>query len=667
MTQLLAYVDPGSGFVFLQQAPILWLIILSAFGFLAFFIKIFLKFIKNFLWLFILLTVILTVMGIYMNQASTKKKIIVLGIDAMDPAVTEKLMNEGRLPNLSYLKKEGSYSKLGTSNPAESVVAWTNFATGMNPGNHGIFDFIMRDPLTYMPYLSLNEISDTGNARVSNRRKADAFWDYLSKHKVPSFIFFCPNTFPAEKLRGKMLSGMGTPDLYGTMGRFSFYTTQILPEEKIKDTRGKIICVKIKNSAIEAAIYGPRIKTGNSIAEAEIPLKITLKPGQESAQIEFQKTQLYLKKGAWSKWQKIYFKSGPFKKLHGIIKFYLKNTEPDFELYISPVNFDPENPAFPISYPENYSRILAKKIGPYYTQGMPHDTWALSEELLDEKTFLEQVDMVMDERKSILLEELEDFKKGLFFFYIDTLDVVQHMFWQSSKGTIYSYYEKIDDTIGAVLKKLDKDTTLIILSDHGFNSFYRTVHLNRWLLENGFLALKQGKNQSGEFFKDIDWPRTKAYALGFGGIYLNKKGRESQGIVSTQEEEHLKNEISAGLKLWIDPLTQKNVIKEIYSSEDIFNGAYKDNAPDLFAGFNAGFRASWQTALGATPEALIEDNKKKWSGDHLIDPSLVPGVLFINRKVKLTEPSIVDLAPTILKSLNTPDYDKMDGKSLCDF
>ena len=664
MTQLFAYVDPGSGFVFLQQTPILWLIILSAFGFLAFFIKIFFRLIKKFLWIFIILAVILTVVGIYMNKTSTKKSIIVLGIDAMDPAITEKLMNEGRLPNLSYLKKQGSYSTLATSNPAESVVAWTNFATGMNPGNHGIFDFIMRDPLTYMPYLSLNEISDSGNAGVSNRCKANAFWDYLSKRKVPSFIFFCPNTFPAKKLRGKMLSGMGTPDLYGTMGRFSFYTTQALPEEKIKDTRGKIICVKIKNSAIEAAIYGPKIKTGNTIAEAEIPLKITLKPGQKSAQIEFQKTQLCLKKGAWSKWQKIYFKSGPFKKLHGIIKFYLKNIEPDFELYISPVNFDPENPEFPISYPENYSRILAKKIGSYYTQGMPHDTWALSEELLDENTFLEQADMVLDERKSILLEELKDFKKGLFFFYIDTLDAVQHMFWQSSKDTIYSYYAKIDGIIGAVLKKIDKDTTLIIISDHGFNSFYRTVHLNRWLLENGFLALKQGKNKGRELLKDIDWTRTKAYALGFGGIYLNKKGRESQGIVSMQEEEHLKNEISAGLKLWIDPLTQKNIVKEIYSSKDIFNGAYKDNAPDLFVGFNAGFRASWQTALGATPESLIEDNKKKWSGDHLIDPSLVPGVLFINRKVKLTEPSITDLAPTILRSFNTPDYDKMDGKSL---
>lgn len=667
MTQLFAYVDPGSGFVFLQQTPILWLIILSAFGFLVVFIKIFFRFIKNFLWLFILLAAILTVTGIYMNQTSTKKKIVVLGIDAMDPAVTEKLMNEGRLPNLSYLKKQGSYSKLETSNPAESVVAWTNFATGMNPGNHGIFDFIMRDPLTYMPYLSLNEISDSGNTRVSNRRKANVFWNYLSRHKVPSFIFFCPNTFPAEKLRGKMLSGMGTPDLYGTMGRFSFYTTKTLPEEKIKDTRGKIICVKIKNSAIETAIYGPRIKTGNSTAEARIPLKITLRPSQESAQIEFQKIQLYLKKGTWSKWQKIYFKSGPFKKLHGIIKFYLKSTEPDFELYVSPINFDPENPAFPISYPGNYSKRLAKKIGPYYTQGMPHDTWALSEELLDENTFLEQVDMVMDERKSILLEELEDFKKGLFFFYIDTLDVVQHMFWQSSKDTIYSYYEKIDDTIGAVLKKLDKDTILVILSDHGFNSFYRTAHLNRWLLENGFLALKQGKNKGRELLKDIDWTKSKAYALGFGGIYLNKKGRESQGIVSMQEEEHLKNEISAGLKLWIDPLTQKNVAKEIYSSEDIFNGLYKDKAPDLFVGFNAGFRASWQTALGATPESLIEDNKRKWSGDHLIDPSLVPGVLFLNKKVKLKEPHITDLAPTILRSFNAPDYDKMDGKSLCDF
>ncbi|MBU4312963.1 MAG: alkaline phosphatase family protein, partial [Candidatus Omnitrophica bacterium] len=317
----------------------------------------------------------------------------------------------------------------------------------------------------------------------------------------------------------------------------------------------------------------------------------------------------------------------------------------------------------------------SKKTGPYYTQGMPHDTWVLTEGWVDEKVFLEHVDMILEERKKVLMEGMRQFKNGVFFFYIDTLDIVQHMFWryidpqhplfQSDslyKDTIYNYYEKIDRILGAALKELDEDSTLIILSDHGFGPFRRTCHLNRWLLENGFLALQEGKNQSADFFKDVDWPNTKAYALGFGGIYINKRGREGQGIVSEQEEDSIKKDLSERLMLWTDPVTQEKIVKDVYKKERIFDGAYTGKAPDLFVGFNSGFRASWQTALGGVPEALIEDNQKKWSGDHLVDPSLVPGVIFTSEKIDLSDPSIIDLAPMILGLFDIPDYKKMDGK-----
>lgn len=613
-----------------------------------------------------------------MNNSFEKNKVVILGIDAMDPVITEKLINEGVLPNFAYLKKEGTYSRLGTTNPAESVVAWTGFATGVNPGKHGIFDFIMRNPENYMPYLSLNEVSNLHGVKVENRCKAEAFWSYLSRYRIPSSVFFCPNTFPAKKLNGKMLSGMGTPDLYGTMGRFSFYTTREISKDKIKDSRGKIICVTSDNSIIKTNIYGPKINLKGSVSEAEIPLKITLRPGQNGAEVEFQNESFFLKKDSWSCWRRLYFKLGVFKKIYGIARFYLKDAGAGLELYMSPINLDPENPAFPISYPKSYSKKIARKIGLYYTQGMPNDTWVLSEELLDDKAFLEQVDTVLNERRYMLAEELKGFKEGLVFMYMDTLDTIQHMFWRhidsSSplftannlyKDIIYSYYEKIDNIVGDVLKKLDKDTTLIILSDHGFNSFHRAVNLNSWLMENGFLVLNRDKSQGEEFFKDIDWSKTKAYAIGFGGIYINIKGRESQGIVSPEEEILVKNEISAKLKLWVDPITQNKVAKDVYKKEDIFNGPYINMAPDLFVGFNSGFRASWQTALGATPETLIEDNDKKWSGDHLIDPSLVPGVLFINRKTKLVQPpSIIDLCPTILKLFKVNLSDKFDGKAI---
>ena len=308
---------------------------------------------------------------------------------------------------------------------------------------------------------------------------------------------------------------------------------------------------------------------------------------------------------------------------------------------------------------------------------MPHDTWALIEDRLDEKAFLEHVDEILNERRKILKLGLREFRGGVFFFYLDTLDVIQHMFWRYLdlkhplyennplyKNTIFKYYEKIDRILGEVLDKIDKDTTLVVLSDHGFASFRQSVHLNRWLLENGYLFLKKGINESKEFFEDIDWSKTKVYALGFGGIYLNKVGREYYGIVDESEAEDLKQAIIKGLKEFRDPETGEQLVNNVYAQEDIYKGPYINDAPDLFVGFNSGYRASWQTALGGVPVNLIEDNKKKWSGDHLIDPAFVPGVIFVNKKLILKEPSIIDIAPTILGLFEITKPEEMQGRVL---
>ncbi|MBN3041277.1 MAG: alkaline phosphatase family protein, partial [Candidatus Omnitrophica bacterium] len=617
------------------------------------------------------------IVGVVMHKPVTRKKVIVLGIDAMDPNITEKLFKETKLPNLFRLRATGAYSRLTTTMPAESAVAWTSFATGMNPGSHGIFDFIMRDPKTYFPYLSLNEISNVkGGVKIQIRRKGDTFWNILFRNKIPCFVYFCPNTFPPDALYGRMLSGMGVPDISGTMGRFSFYTTKVLNAED-KDSRGRVIYIDSKNNIIETEIYGPKVNSKGTIIESAIPLRIVLSPERENISLEFQGKHIFLKEGNWSDWQRISFKIGIFKRVYGIARFYLKSIQPELELYMSPINFNPENPPFPISYPKNYSAKLAKKIGLYYTQGMPHDTWALSEGRLDEKAFLEHVDEILRERREILNKELAEFKSGVFFFYFDTLDMVQHMFWRYLdakhplyeknplyQNSIFRYYEKIDQIIGEVLKGVDKDTTLIILSDHGFGSFRKSIHLNRWLLEKGLLFLKPGKEESKEFFEDVDWSKTKAYALGFGGIYINKIGREGYGVVNESEVRALKQAIILGLTQLEDPQTNEKVINNVYSSDDIFKGPYINDAPDLFVGFNNGYRASWQTALGGVPKALTEDNRKKWSGEHLLDFALVPGIIFMNKKINLDNPSIIDIAPTLLGlfSINKPEA--MPGKIL---
>ncbi|MFH0877654.1 MAG: alkaline phosphatase family protein [Candidatus Omnitrophota bacterium] len=676
MTDAWAYVDPGQGFVYAQNAPLIWSILIGFLFFLPF--RFFYKFVKKFLWIFILSVALLFTGGILMNMmGKTKKKVILLGIDAMDAKMTQRLMKEGRLPHLASLARTGGFLPLKTTNPAESAVAWSSFITGLNPGGHGIFDFIMRDPKTYLPYLSLNEISnDSGLPKVMMRRKGQAFWTLLSRNKIQSSIYFCPNTFPPERLLGRMVSGMGVPDITGTMGKFTFYTSKpLLPEDR--DSRGNIVPVILDQGVAQTALYGPKMISSGATVQAKVPLTIILSSDARSACLEFQKKQVCLQEGQWSSWQRIIFKIGLCRRTEGIVRFYLKAVERGLELYASPINFNPCRPVFPISYPKGEACRLAKQNGFFYTQGMPYDTWALTEGRLDEKVFLELTETIFEERKKILLEELKRFKNGLFFFYFEDLDAIQHMFWRTVdprhplhetggpySRTIEQYYEKMDGVVGELLKDLDEDTVLMVFSDHGFTSFRKSVHLNRWLLEHGYLFLEKGQNESKEFFEHVDWHKTKAYALGFGGIYLNRIGREYGGIVGESEAESIKQRIKDEMKQWKDPQDGSVIVEEVYPQEEIFTGPYASDAPDLFVGFKEGYRASWQTALGGVPSTLIEDNRKKWSGDHLVDPSFVDGVIFSNIILKSDRPSIIDIAPTVLEVFGISKPSEMEGNAL---
>jgi predicted AlkP superfamily phosphohydrolase/phosphomutase len=675
MLNKLYYVDPGSGFAFLQNTSYLWLFILGFLGGFVFLFKKFIKFLRK-LWIFLLILIILitTFLLIQKNaNMKNKTKLIVIGIDAMDANITERLLKEGALPNLERLSKNGSYARLKTTVPAESVVVWTSFLTGLVPKEHGIYDFIMRDPATYKPYLSLNE---TDGKNASLRRKGEPFWNTLSRNGITSSIYFCPNTFPPEELNGVMISGMGVPDALGFMGRFSFYTSEPLEEED-SQSRGKIIQIFREDDEIKTTIFGPKIVKANNESASEVPLKIVILPQNAGINVKFQGNSFNLKEGEWSPWLKVKFRIGFLNNLEGITRFYLKSFKDKFELYMSPINFNPRKPILPISYPASFSKSLSEKVGYFYTQGMPFDTWPLSEDRIDEKAFLGLSETIFNERMEILKLALEDFKNGFLFYYFEDLDMIQHMFWRYTDDkhslfeenhefsrVITEYYKKFDNVVGEIVDKLDEDAVLIVLSDHGFGSYRKSVNINRVLFNNGFLALEENIKEGKEFFKGVDWSRTEAYALGFGGIYLNISNRDKYGIVNEKDIVKLKEDVSHCLLKVKDPQTNSNIIKHVYVSE---NNSSRDafmNMPDLFIGFADGYRASWQTALGGTPINEIENNDKKWSGDHLIDPVLVPGVIFSNREIISKETSILDLAPTILSVFGISIPDKLQGKPL---
>lgn len=624
------------------------------------------------------------------SAEATTKKVIVLGFDGMDPNILKRSVEEGKLPNFERLIKTGDFKPLGTSIPPQSPVAWSDFTTGMNPGGHGIFDFIHRDPQTMLPYLSTSKtesaektisigswIIPLSSGKVTLLRHGKAFWEYLEEKGVPTTIFRVPANFPTVEsdMPVYQLSGMGTPDIQGTYGTFSYYTDEQI--EKYGDiSGGKIFPVRVSGNKIDAQLPGPQntLKKGNP--HTVVDFSVYVDPENPVAKVAIQDGEIILKQGEWSDWVTVNFEIIPFlQSVSGIARFYLKEIRPNFKMYVTPVNIDPSAPALPISTPEDYSEELAREIGPFYTQGIPEDSKALSENVLNDGEFYEQSNIVLDEELKMFEYEVKRFKSGLLFFYFGRTDQLAHMFWRTMdprhpaydptskhRGVIEQGYVDMDRVLGKALEKVDENTTIIVLSDHGFAPFYRAFNLNTWLKNEGYASLSD--ESEGEFFQNVDWTKTRAYGAGFNGLYLNLYRREGEGIVQPWEREALLDEIFAKLLKIRDPKTGEQVITRVYKAEGIYSGPFVKNAPDLIIGYNKGYRASWETVLGKFPKELIRDNDEKWSGDHLMEAKLVPGVLLSNKRIKSEHPALYDLAPTILAEFGIAKQEGMVGNSV---
>jgi predicted AlkP superfamily phosphohydrolase/phosphomutase len=618
-----------------------------------------------------------------MKDVEHMKKVIVIGLDGFEPKLVEHLLNAGELPNLARLREQGGFSRVATTYPAQTPVAWSTFATGTNPGGHGIFDFVRRNPKTYLPDFSLNRYEQK-NAflppKVVNLRRGTPIWELLSAAGIPSTIVRMPCTYPPDNVRGHMLAGMGVPDLRGGLGTSTFYTAD---DHVHAQESENVVRVRLDASGtITTHVIGPRNpKTG---ADFHCNITLHLEPSAKRVMLrsEGQPEVLEIREGQWSDWLKVRFKTGLLQTVRGTVRFYLVRLAPTFELFASPVNFDPDAPLFPISSPPEYAKELASKLGTFYTTGMVEEHGGLDHGRFDEAAYLEQCEGVLREREQMLLYELNRLEEGLFFCLFDTPDRVQHMFWRfgerehpANKGIVRSefrhvveeHYRACDAIIGKALQYADSQTLFIMLSDHGMNSFQRGVHLNTWLYDQGLLALHDGVKpgkETGDFFHSVDWDRTRAYALGLGGIYLNLKGREERGIIEASEAEIVKATIIKGLTGLADQVQGREAIRRVVTREQIYSGPYADESPDLLVNFAEGYRVSWTTALGGVPEGHFEDNVKKWSGDHIIDPCLVPGVLFMNQEFRGESAHMVDLAPTILAALGVPEGRAMEGSSL---
>jgi predicted AlkP superfamily phosphohydrolase/phosphomutase len=670
-----AYAGPGAGFAVLSS---FWtLFVASLYSVYAFFV-----------WPFRQLFRMLRRRQAY-GKAQVRRAVI-LGFDGMDPELTERFIAEGKLPNLAKLRDQGTFRKLRTTYPAISPVAWSTFMTGVNPGKHNIYDFLARDLANYLPYLSSAEIKGPkrtwklgkytiplGGPRIKGMRRGTPFWHWLAEAGIFCSVLRVPVTFPPEKFSGVLLSGMCVPDLKGSQGTFCFCTTR---SSGAKFREGGVrVPIERMGGGYTSYIPGPEDPlAGGSGHELRVKFKIYPDTAKNEARFVVDSETFTLKVGEYSAWIPAKFKAGVGFSAHGICRFYFKEISPELEVYITPVNIDPGRPDLPISHPVTYAIYLAKLFGPYATLGLAEDTWALNEHVLDDDAFLAQCYANHEDRERMLFDALEKTQQGLCACVFDTTDRVQHMFWRyleddhpaaravprdERPAVIQELYARMDNLIGRVMKQIDDQSLLMIVSDHGFKSFARCVNLNAWLHQNGYLALKPGKTESGDWFDDVDWSRTRAYTMGLNGLYLNLKGREREGIVQPgAEAESLKKELQSQLDGLVDPASGRVGITGVFDCDVVYAGPYVDNAPDLIVGYGDGFRASWDSVMGKVTSQIFEDNLKAWSGDHCIDPRLVPGILFCNHKISEAKPAIVDVAPTILKlfGLSLPGH--LDGK-----
>ncbi len=620
------------------------------------------------------------------NDANGKyKKVILIGMDGLDPKVLSDLMERGEMPHFTELSRQGSYSSLATSNPAQSPVAWASIATGSNPGHHGVFDFLGRRVSDYMPVLTINKVNPKNvfakrEAMFLPVMQSDSFWDYTSGNGIPSTILKWPMTFQPKQNKARLYSGLGVPDIKGGLGRYSFYTTRDISRNE--EGFEKVIKVKRNNDQIKTYIGGPNVAKLTAREEAKVDLYIVCSD-ESKIELNVDGKSVNVSKGQWSEWVEIKFKLGLMKTTTGIVKFHLNSVAPDFELYMTPVQINPKDPAFVISSPDEYMKELAEKIGLFYTLGMPEDTKAIEEGRTDEEAFIKMCDEIIEEQEKMMWYEMDRFEEGVLASAFFSTDRIQHIFWVTrdpdhplyDKAYADKYghviddcYKKMDRILGDAMKKVDSETALIVFSDHGFTTFRRTVHLNSWLVENGFMTLTRkidkDDKEGGALFKYVDWKKTRAFALGFGSIYLNLRGRERNGIVEPGvEAESVLSEIIEKLGKLKDPKDGMSIVKKVYKNSDIYSGKELSASSDLILGFEDGFRSSWQTAIGGAPFNLVDDNLKKWSGDHIVDPSLVPGILFTNFKVERDNPDLRDIAPTVLQCFGM-STDIMEGKSL---
>jgi predicted AlkP superfamily phosphohydrolase/phosphomutase len=619
----------------------------------------------------------------------SKKRVIVLGFDGLDPKLTKKWMDAGLLPTFSKLAETGSFSPLTTTNPPETAAAWAAFSTGQNPGKTGVIDFVIRDPRTYTPLpglIQLKRSPDGGPPIPVATRQGVPVWKIVGDNGLQSTVLNLPVTWPPERFNGRLLSGMGVPDISGRGNRAGYYSTAIkTPEKRFSVWE---VSIELVDGVVETILFGP--------GEQTIPIQFTVNPETMTATVNIQGSVTKMDVGHLSDWCEVSFPTGET-AVHGMCRFCVLEIEPELRIYCSPVQIHPGKPFLPISNPPSFSAELYEALGPYRTQGREVDIFNLQENIIEDEVLLEDTFLALEEREKMTIHFIDQYTDDLIISWFGVVDTTQHGYWRfydpqhplyTEEGatkfgdTILKVYQWHDQMVGRILDRIGDDSLLMIASDHGCTDWRRSVDFNAWLMQEGFLTLlpeDQVPEETEQFmpqvgsvkgvpFSHVDWSKTKAYSIGMGKIYLNLRGREGQGIVNPGAEAvAIEDELIASFMSWHDPKNGEPVVSNVYRSRDVQWGPAMKRTPELIVGLHGGFRVAFSSVRQITLGGPLKDNDKKISGDHVsVDFELVPGTFMSNKPFDFGDgfPHLLDISPTILEFFDLEVPADMDGRSL---
>jgi len=560
-------------------------------------------------------------------------KSILLGFDAFDPVMFEHLHNQGKMPHLSKFLVKSGYSKFRVSNPPQSEVSWTSIATGLNPGGHGLFDFVHRDPESYNLFVSLLPTRSSVLGTIfSPPHQAETIFSAAVKDGFPAMSLWWPATFPAQLGSPvKTIPGLGTPDIFGQLGVGISYSVESAGEEGKTKTR-KVSLVPQGSGIYKGILHGPARQNSPNAPQSSLDFWLTIfEPGL--AKLSIGKQNIQLLEGIWSPVIELKFNIGALVSVKAVTRAILIETKSHPQLYFTPLQLHPMSSPWPYGTPKSLLKKIWGTSGPYLTSGWPQDTTALEEGFLSDNQFLDLCKLIFDQRVRIFMSQLDSYKEGILACVFDSLDRIQHMFWKSRPDIIESWYLKLDLLAGQVSAEINKKTdrdeiNMVVLSDHGFNNYNYRVHVNRWLINQGYLNINEAAATYD--LSAVDWESSQAYAIGLNSVYLNLKGREKHGAVRDTHKGTVLETLKSELMAWSGP-DSRPVFHGIHSREEAFKGPLSECGPDLVLGFNPGYRASSETGLGEWRERSLQKNTEHWEADHCFDAKTVPGVIFYNQ------------------------------------